>query len=277
MPNLTQISEQEFSQFQRFIYEAAGINLASGKKALVCARLAKRVEHHDLTSYAEYFRLLASGKAPAEVQVAVDSLTTNETYFFREHKHFDWLRRAASTQRDKSQPFRVWSAASSTGEEAYSVAMVLADCLGALPWEVVGSDISARVLERARLGHYPMQRASHIPQGYLKRFCLRGVGEQQGTLLIRKELRQRVTFAQVNLNATLPQLGPFDVIFLRNVMIYFNDQTKRQVVARLIAQLKPNGSFLIGHSETLHGITEAMQPVAPAIYLRRSARAARSG
>lgn len=277
MPNLTEISEQEFNQFQRFIYDAAGISLPSNKKALVCARLGKRVEHHALDSYGEYFQLLASGQAPGEVQIAVDSLTTNETYFFREPKHFDWLRRAATSDRDRAQPFRVWSAASSTGEEAYSIAMVLADCLGALPWEVVGSDISARVLERARLGHYPMQRATHIPEGYLKRYCLRGVREQQGTLLIQKELRRRVSFSRVNLNAALPQLGLFDIIFLRNVMIYFNDETKRRVVARLVAQLKPSGSFLVGHSESLHGINEAVEPVAPAIYVRRAARAARAG
>ena len=203
------------------------------------------------------------------MQVAVDLLTTNETYFFREPKHFDWLRRVATTGRDRARPFRVWSAASSSGEEAYSIAMVLADCLGGAPWEVVGSDISTRVLERARIGHYSLQRTGRVPKDYLKRFCLRGVGEQEGTLLINKELRQRVQFCQVNLNDSLPQLGSFDVIFLRNVMIYFNDETKRQVVARLIALLNAGGSFLIGHSESLHGINEAVEHVAPAIYRRR--------
>lgn len=275
MTKLVGISEQEFSQFQRFIFEEAGISLSSGKKAMVCARLGKRVEQHRLPGFGAYFRMLASGENPAEVQFAVDSLTTNETYFFREPKHFDWLRRVATTEHDKGRAFRVWSAASSSGEEAYSVAMVLADCLGGAPWEVMGSDISTRVLERARTGHYSMQRASHIPEGYLKRFCLRGVGEQNGTLLIQRELRGRVQFRQINLNVALPQLGLFDVIFLRNVMIYFNDETKRGVVARLVAQLKPGGSFLIGHSETLHGINETVQPVAPAIYRQRGGRAAR--
>jgi chemotaxis protein methyltransferase CheR len=270
-----EISEHEFSQFRRFIYEAAGISLSSAKKAMVCARLARRVEHYELSNYGAYFRLLASGEAPGEVQTAVDSLTTNETYFFREPKHFDWLRRVATTERDDAQPFRVWSAASSTGEEAYSIAMVLSDCLGKAGWEVVGSDISARVLQRARTGHYPMQQASHIPQGYLKRFCMRGVGEQHGTLLIRRDLRRRVRFCQVNLNASLPQLGRFDVIFLRNVMIYFDDETKRRVVARLIAKLKESGSFFVGHSESIHGMNEALEPVAPAIYRQRGGRAVR--
>jgi chemotaxis protein methyltransferase CheR len=266
MPNLATISDQEFGQFQRFIYETAGISLSSAKKALVCARLGKRVERHGLPSYAAYFRLLESGEAPDEVQVAVDSLTTNETYFFREPKHFDWLRSVASAEPRRTQPFRVWSAASSSGEEAYSIAMVLADCLGNAKWEVVGSDVSARVLSRARAAHYSMDRAKNIPEAYLKRFCMKGIGEQQGTLLVQRELRERVRFCQVNLNAALPKLGTFDVIFLRNVMIYFNDDTKRQVVTRLLALLKSNGSFLIGHSETLHGITQALQAVAPAIY-----------
>jgi chemotaxis protein methyltransferase CheR len=200
------------------------------------------------------------------VQTAVDLLTTNETYFFRESKHFDLLRELATAARGRAQPFRVWSAASSSGEEAYSIAMVLADILGDGAWEIVGSDISARVLERARTGHYPLERARLVPAPYLKRFCLKGTGAQQGTLLVDKNLRARVHFRQVNLNTTLPQLGTFDVILLRNVMIYFSGDTKRQVVARVLGALKPGGHFLIGHSESLTDISDAVQPIAPSIY-----------
>ena len=260
------ISDNEFGLFQRFIYEAAGITLSSAKKALVCGRLAKRLQACNLRSYSEYFKLLASGQNGAEVQTAVDLLTTNETYFFREPKHFELLREAALAARNKAQPFRVWSAASSTGEEAYSIAMVLADTLGDAAWEVTGSDISTRVLQRARQAHYPMERCRQIPQTYLKRFCLRGIDEQQGTLLVERALRSRVQFMQVNLNTTLPRLAAFDVIFLRNVMIYFNGETKRQVVARILEQLKPGGFFFIGHSESLNDITSALIQVAPSIY-----------
>ena len=260
------ISDNEFGLFQRFIYDAAGITLSSAKKALVCGRLAKRLQACNLGSYSEYFKLLTSGQNGAEVQTAVDLLTTNETYFFREPKHFELLREAALAARNKAQPFRVWSAASSTGEEAYSIAMVLADTLGDAAWEVTGSDISTRVLQRARQAHYPMERCRQIPQTYLKRFCLRGIDEQQGTLLVDRTLRSRVQFMQVNLNTTLPRLAAFDVIFLRNVMIYFNGDTKRQVVARLIEQLKPGGFFCIGHSESLNDISTALQQVAPSIY-----------
>ncbi len=262
------ITDQEFEQFQRFIFEVAGITLSSAKKALVSGRLAKRLQQHRIDSYGAYFKLLSSGEAPGETQIAIDLLTTNETYFFREPKHFDMLRELALAARNavNPRPFRVWSAASSSGEEAYSIAMVLADCLGSLPWDVVASDISMRVLERARAGHYPVERTTHIPQAYLRRFCLKGIDIQQGTLLVERELRARVQFRQVNLNTTLPELGSFDVIFLRNVMIYFNGDTKRHVVARVLSLLKPGGHFLIGHSESLNDISDAVRVISPSIY-----------
>ena len=260
------ITDTEFSRFQGFIYAAAGITLSAGKKALVCGRLSKRLQAHQLTSYAEYFELLSSGQAADEVQMAVDLLTTNETYFFREPKHFELLRGLATAAATRPQPFRVWSAASSSGEECYSIAMVLADCLGSASWDVVGSDISSRVLQRARSGHYPIERTRHIPPAYLKRYCLKGTGEQTGTLLVERQLRNRVSFSQVNLNTELPRLGMFDVIFLRNVMIYFNGDTKRQVVARVLSLLKPGGHFCIGHSESLNDISTAVVQVAPSIY-----------
>ena len=263
------ITDQEFTQFQRFIHQVAGISLSPAKKALVCGRLGKRLQKRGLRSYGEYFRLITSGQAQAELQTAVDLLTTNETFFFREAKHFDLLRAQALAARGGTQPFRVWSAASSTGEEAYSIAMVLADCLEDRAWEVFGSDISARVLERARAGHYVLERTTHIPQPYLKRFCLKGVGSQEGSLLIDRSLRERVRFDRINLNATLPRIGAFDVIFLRNVMIYFDADTKRQVVARLLSVLKPEGYFLVGHSESLNGISDAVESLAPAIYRKR--------
>lgn len=260
------ITDTEFGHFQRFIFEAAGITLSSAKKALVCGRLSKRLQARQLASFAEYFKLLKSGDV-GEVQTAVDLLTTNETYFFREPRHFELLRQVAQAERGRAAPFRVWSAACSSGEEPYSIAMVLADALGeSAPWEVVGSDISTRVLDRARTGHYPVERTRHIPTAYLKRYCLRGIDAQAGTLLVDRRLRSRVQLRQVNLNTTLPAMPAFDVIFLRNVMIYFNAETKRQVVARILGLLKPGGYFCIGHSESLNDISTAVTPVAPSIY-----------
>jgi len=264
------ISDQEFAHFQRFIFDAAGITLSSAKKALVCGRLSKRLQLCKVDTYGDYFKLLQSGAHAQEVQAAIDLLTTNETYFFREPRHFELLAQAATATGDgvqrAPQVFRVWSAASSTGEEAYSIAMVLKDCRQGRPFEVIGTDISTRVLERARIGHYSEQRARQIPQALLKRYCLKGRGEHAGTLLVERSVREHVRFLHANLNSTLPDIGMFDVIFLRNVMIYFNGDTKQQVVSRVLSRLKPGGYLYVGHSESLHGLTAAVQPVVPSVY-----------
>lgn len=270
--DLRPISEPEFRRFQRFIFDAAGITLTPAKRALVGGRLAKRLRHHGLSSYQAYFDLLQGDASGAETQIAIDLLTTNETSFFREPKHFDLLRKLAAQACSATQAFRVWSAASSSGEEAYSTAMVLADTREHRPWEVFGSDICTRVLERASRGLYAMERAGQIPPDYLKRFCLRGRGPLDGSLAIDPVLRQHVSFAQINLNTPLPQrgLGLFDVVFLRNVMIYFSDETKRGVVQRVLTTLRPGGHLFIGHSESLNGLDiQGVEAIAPATYRKR--------
>lgn len=260
------ITDAELAQFQRFIFDEAGISLSAAKKALVMGRLGKRLAHHHLESFGDYFRLLESGQHPDEVQTAVDLLTTNETYFFREIKHFEFLREQALAARQRGQAFRVWSAASSSGEEAYSIAMVLAESMGSTPWEVVGTDISTRMVHDARRALYAMDRARHVPDDFLRKYCRKGIDQYTGKLLIDRSLRNRVRFVHANLNAPLPEIGRFDVIFLRNVMIYFNNETKQQVVNRVASLLKPDGYFLVGHSESLNDVTQAVRSVAPAIY-----------
>lgn len=269
---MLRISDSEFGQFQRFIFDAAGITLSNTKKALVSGRLAKRLHACQVESYGDYFRLLMSGDSPLEFQTAIDLLTTNETYFFREPKHFQFLKKELTGGSLRAVPsLRVWSAAASTGEEAYSIAMLLEDAQPGQPWEVIGTDISVRVLERARAGHYSMERINHFPPGYLQRFCLKGRDAQEGTLLVQRALRNKVRFQAANLNEPLPHLGgAFDVIFLRNVLIYFSLETKRKVVARVLNALKPGGYLLIGHSESLVEVTDAVQLLAPAIYQKSS-------
>lgn len=262
---MAEMSKQEFARFQRFIYEAAGISLSDAKQALVCGRLWKRLHACKVGTFSEYFDLLMSDRSAIEVQHAIDLLTTNETYFFREPKHFDWLRTAAAAA-PPGRPFRVWSAAGSTGEEAYSIAMVLADAIPSRQWEVVCTDISARVLARARTGHYRTERLQHFPPGYLHRFCLAGHGPQEGTLLIERRLREKVRFLQANLNDTLPQIGLFDVIFLRNVLIYFDRPTKCRVVAGVLRKLRPDGLLFVGHSESLIDITREVDMLAPSVF-----------
>ena len=153
------------------------------------------------------------------------------------------------------------------------MAMVLADVLGAGNWEVVGTDISTRVLSKAQAGHYPVDRIDGIPPALLKKYCLKGVREQAGTLLIIRELREHVRFLHSNLMAPRKDIGMFDVIFLRNVMIYFDNDTKRKVIANLLPYLKTDGHFIVGHSESLNGLTTELVPVQPTVYRRIASRA----
>lgn len=260
------ITNQEFAQFQKLLYEVAGISLSESKKPLVCGRLSKRLRFHRFSSFGEYFRFLISNRESGELQVALDLLTTNETYFFREIKHFNFLQEKILPLVQPTRPFRVWSAACSSGEEPYSIAMVLAERLSGGRWEIVGSDLSTQVLEKARSGHYPIAQAKDIPKPYLIKYCLKGVGAQQGTFRIQHTLCSRIGFRQINLNAPLPNLGEFDVVFLRNVMIYFDMKTKQQVVGRIVSLLRRGGYLFVGHSESLNGIASELETVMPSIY-----------
>ncbi|MCP4695771.1 MAG: methyltransferase domain-containing protein [Gammaproteobacteria bacterium] len=253
----------------------AGIDLAASKKMLVAGRLGRRIRHYSLKSYGEYYRMATNGANPEELQLIVDLLTTNETYFFREPDHFAFLQNEVLPNWKEKHAYRVWSAASSSGEEAYSIAMVLMDSLGEnASWEVVGSDISSRMLEKARNAHYSMDTARLLPRQYLLRFCLKGVRAQAGTFLIDKKIRERVKFIQLNLNDPLPNFGQFDMVFLRNTLIYFNLKTKEKVVGRVLQTLRRGGYCLVGHAESLMGITDKrihadIRSIAPTIYQRR--------
>lgn len=261
------ITDAEFSRFQRLIYQIAGISLADSKKVLLVGRLGKRLRTLEMGSFGEYYKHVASGNDPQERQTMVDLLTTNETYFFREEAHFDFLRQVVIPNHPSGQSLDIWSGASSTGEEIYTLCMVLADALGADGlWTILGSDISTHVLAIAQLGQYWLDRTRGLPREYLRKYCLKGVRTQEGSFLIDPSLRRHTRFMQINLNTALPEIGKFHVIFLRNVMIYFDNDTKRQVVARLVEKLRPGGYFIVGHSESLNGINETVKPIKPTIY-----------
>jgi len=261
------ITDQEFALFQRLIYKIAGISLSDAKKILLVGRLTRRLKVYEFTTFTQYYRMLASGEHPDELQTMVDLLTTNETYFFREPKHFEFLRDQVLRKRNSPTTFRVWSAACSSGEEVYTLAMVLAENLPSTPWEIVGSDISTQVLAKAASGHYSLARTEGIPPGFMSKYCLKGVRSQAGTFLIAPELRKRTNFYQINLmNPVDAEIGEFEVIFLRNVMIYFDPPTKAKVVHNLLPRLKSGGHLIIGHSETLNGITDRVDGVLPTIY-----------
>jgi chemotaxis protein methyltransferase CheR len=263
---VVELHEQEFVQIRDLLYRITGISMSSAKKPLVTSRLGKRLRNYGLTSYREYFQMITASDGKVELQMAVDLLTTNETRFFREPKHFDFLRQQLLRSRIPGKTLRIWSAACSSGEEPYSIAMLLDEVLVSAPWEIVASDLSTQVLEKARSGLYSMERMQEIPSHYLSNYCLKGTGTQEGFLLIERKLRERVQFMQHNLIEAPPNLGQFDIIFLRNVMIYFDQETKRRVVTRLLSLLRPGGHFLVGHSETLNGISDALQTVQPAVY-----------
>ena len=262
------VSDQEFALFRKLIYRLAGINMADSKKPLLAGRLSRRLRHFELDSFGAYYKLVTSDEHRDELQLMVDLLTTNETYFFREAAHFDFLQSFAASRRGR--PFRVWSGASSSGEEPYTIAMVLAETLGlAADWEIVASDISLSILEKAQTGLYPMERGKGIPPELLKKYCLKGVRSQDGNFLVIPKLRERVEFRHINLIAPETRdLGQFDLIFLRNVMIYFDNETKRKVVANMVPHLREDGIFIIGHSETLTGVTDQLAAIRPTYYCR---------
>lgn len=262
------LSDQELRACRAWLHAAAAIDLPEHKRTLVASRLLPRLQARERATYSDYLRLLDEPAEAAERDIARDLLTTNETSFFREPKHFEFLRTEIVPERAGGRPFRVWSAASSSGEEAFTIAMELAECLGfGVPWEIVGSDICTRVLEKARRATYSIERA-RLPEQYLKRYCLRGVGEQEGLLRIQRSLRARVQFSSIGLHEALPALGHFDVVFLRNVLIYFSQQTRNQVIGRIEPLIAPGGYMIVSHSETLQGVAHGLSLVQPSIYRR---------
>lgn len=260
------LQRHEFNWIRDYLYKHTGIVLNDSKQALVSGRLDKRLRYHGFGTYSEYFCLLGKPGFEQETMLAIDLLTTNETYFFREHKHFEFIKNQILALHPAGRPLRAWSAASSSGEEAYTLAMVLAEYAATNQWEIIGSDISSRILEKARQGLYPLEAAEKIPQPLLKKYCLKGSNEYDGFFLIDTAIRKHVTFLYANLIVRLPDLGRFDLIFLRNVMIYFDMATKQKLIDRIQQYLNPGGYFFISHSESLNGMACGLKMISPSIY-----------
>jgi chemotaxis protein methyltransferase CheR len=259
---LATLSPTSFRAVSDLFHRVSGIRLTEAKRALVAGRLQRLAQACGAPDLESYVEALLRHDDAAEVTRVVDKLTTNETYFFREPQHFERLAQVAAAH---GGPLRVWSAASSSGEEAYSIAMTLAEHSRG-PWEVVGTDLSTAVIDTARRGLYPLERAEGIPPAWLKRWCLKGEGEYDGQLLIAKALRERVRFQCANLTQPLPELGRFDVIFLRNVLIYFDPPGKAAIVRRVLGCLQPQGLLFSGHAESLANLGLPVRAVASAVY-----------
>lgn len=268
--------DSEFDFIRTLVYERSRIQLGPDKRELVAARLGKRLRATKTDNIGHYCDLLKSGQAEDELAHLIDAISTNHTFFFRENAHFDFLRshivpEMLTRQRTERWPqFYVWSAASSSGEEPYSIAMTLAEALprtSGWNWRIEGTDISHRILEKARNAIYRDDVVAKLPSATIKTYFQRGVGPQEGNYRVRPELRAQVNYQQLNLlEGEPPFKEPFQVIFCRNVMIYFDRPTQEELVHKLTRRLVPGGYLLVGHSESLTGIKHSLQLVKPAIY-----------
>lgn len=239
----------DFERIQSLIYQRAGINLHDGKHAMVYSRLSRRLRETGHASFHDYLGWLQNHDGP-EWQEFVNALTTNLTSFFREHHHFEILGKYLKT-RSVTGGWRIWCNAASTGEEPYSIAMTVMESLQArTAFQLVASDIDSKVLASAEKGVYRLESLKNVGEERLQRFFLRGTGANEGMVRVRPELRQAVQFINVNLiKDGWPFQEPFDVVFCRNVMIYFDGATQRQVLQRIHRTMKPGGLLFAGHSE----------------------------
>jgi chemotaxis protein methyltransferase CheR len=273
------LSDREFALLRDWIHTEAGIYLAPAKRALLFARLSRRLRALGLGTFEAYFRHVTGPAGRSERVQLLDAVTTNETHFFRAPRQFEFLEsrlfpawRSEAESRRGPGSVRVWSAGCASGEEPFSVAMALLHHFppsSRFRLEVIATDLSTRALEAARRAIWPIDRADEIPAAYRKAFMLRGTGSQRGSMRAGPELRAIVRFERLNLNdASYALDGQFDLILCRNVLIYFDDATRRAVLERLIARLGPRGHLLLGSGEGVRGIDARMRSVMPAVYVR---------
>jgi chemotaxis protein methyltransferase CheR len=268
------LSSADFRRFQQLVHREVGIFLSEQKRALLAGRVGPRLRALALDSYAAYYERVTSDRD--ELTQMIDAVCTNETCFFREPRQFaflegqvlPWWRQAAEASQ-RPRTVKAWSAACSTGEEPFSLAMSLLHHLPEWTVQVVASDISTKALRRASAARWPIARAEEVPEHYRKRFLLRGTGSAEGQMAASRELASRVRFAQVNLHhESYPLPGKFDLVFCRNVLIYFDAESKRRVIERLLARLAPGGILFLGHSESLTG-WDNVRAVGPTAYALR--------
>lgn len=244
-------TDGDFQRVRKLIYEHAGINLSEAKKDMVYSRLGRRLRATGLTTFKDYLALLESNDEE-EWESFVNSLTTNLTAFFREPHHFPLL--AEHIQKLKHRrPIELWCSAASTGEEPYTMAMTMVDVFGSYtpPVHILATDLDTHVLKKAQAGVYPIERVEKLPPDVLKRFFLKGTGSNAGYVQVRKELRDMITFRQLNLlDSNWPIRGPFEAIFCRNVMIYFDKPTQYKILQKFVPVMHSDGLLFAGHSES---------------------------
>lgn len=269
------ITDQDYSFIRDLIYKETRINLGDSKRELVSARLGKRLRANNLGSYTDYCQMLQSRPNSGELYHLIDAISTNHTFFFREINHFNYLNSHIlpsfeNGQLGNGKDLKIWSCACSTGEEPYSLAIALEEYLGQKPgynWSIQCSDISNRVLDFASKGIYDHERLKNVKNEWLKRYFQKGEKQMEGYFRVRPEVSKKLSFQRLNLfAANYPWHQKFQVIFCRNVMIYFDRETQQELVGRLAQHLVPGGYLLIGHAESLAGIRHPYNSIKPAIY-----------
>ena len=264
------ITSDEFEQFRTLVYKESGISLGDGKRSLVVSRLSKRLRELNIDTFQQYFNLVTGSAGQEEFTQLLDLISTNKTDFFREPKHFDFLREEVLPELASTKRVRIWSSASSSGEEPYTIAMTLYDGVQApAQWNfhILASDLSTRVLAKASSGVYDTERVRDLPAATLKRHFLSGRGGAAGKVKVKPHLSDMVTFRRINLmDDRFPIKTSLDVIFCRNVMIYFDRPTQERLVGRFHKYLKPGGYLFIGHSESLQWLNQPFKSIAPTIY-----------
>jgi chemotaxis protein methyltransferase CheR len=278
MPNVissADLTEAQFSEISELVKRLCGINLHDGKKELVKARLNKRLRMLGIADFREYIDCLKGPEGFGEITAMLDALSTNLTYFFREHKHFEFLQHKALpdlvARHEHDRRLRLWSAGCSSGDEPYSLAITLLEALPPGGWDaaVLATDLSTKILARARDGTYTREHFRETPAAMVARYFTRTARREEDAHRINDRPQEMVTFARLNLMDNWPMRGQFDVIFCRNVMIYFDKPTQNQLVHRFWNALAPGGYFFIGHSESLTGVRHELKYVEPTVYQKQ--------
>jgi chemotaxis protein methyltransferase CheR len=269
----TTITDKEFELFKNLIYQQVGINLDPSKRTLLISRFGKRIRELRLPTFQAYYDCVSGKGGEEELTKLLDLVSTNKTDFYREPIHFDFLRDRVLPDVQKTRTLRVWSSASSSGEEPYSIAMTLWDALpdiGTWDIKILASDISTRVLAKAASGMYEEERVNQLPKDLVRRHFLCGKGPQAGKYKIRQDVAKLVAFRRINLmDPTFPIRSPLDVIFCRNVMIYFDRPTQAKLMEKFFRYLRPGGYLFIGHSESLQWIEHQFTYRRPTIYQKQ--------
>jgi chemotaxis protein methyltransferase CheR len=271
-----QIRDPDFQFLRQLVYDQSSIHLGEEKKEMMCTRLNNRLTRLGLSSVEEYCALLKSNREPSEVTHLIDALSTNFTTFFREIEHFKFLKSKiipqflASGEETDHGPFCAWSAGCSTGEEAYSMAILMAACFQTIDqeaWQIFASDISTRVLEKASEGIYEESRINLPNPAWLPRYFQKGRGDWTGYYRVKQSLREQIDFQHMNLlQSTHPTHERYHLIFCRNVMIYFDHDTAQILVESLVRQLHVGGYLIIGHAENLERKPRGLQQVKTSIF-----------